>query len=97
MTQDTRGRIAVRNRNWPLSGRPYRVPQDAVFVMGDNRDNSLDSRKWEYVPRSDVIGKAQFVVWSSQKSSGYLPKLRWSRILESLYNQADPGHLDSSL
>ncbi len=40
------------------------VPPDALFVMGDNRDNSSDSRYWGFVPRSYVVGKPLFVYWS---------------------------------
>lgn len=40
------------------------VPADSLFVMGDNRDNSSDSRYWGFVPRSYVVGKPLFVYWS---------------------------------
>jgi signal peptidase I len=42
----------------------YTVERDYVFAMGDNRDNSLDSRFWGFVPREDVIGKPMIVYWS---------------------------------
>lgn len=42
----------------------YVVPDGQLFVMGDNRDNSADSREWGFVPMSDVQGKAQFTYWS---------------------------------
>lgn len=45
---------------------PLRVPSDSLFVMGDNRDRSSDSRFWGFVPRSHVLGKAMIVHWSWQ-------------------------------
>jgi signal peptidase I len=40
------------------------VPEGDLFVMGDNRDNSLDSRFWGFVPVSSVVGEPLFVYWS---------------------------------
>jgi len=44
-------------------GGNYEVPSSSYFFLGDNRDNSLDSRYWSnpYIPSSDILGKAQFV------------------------------------
>jgi len=43
---------------------PIVVPQGKLFVLGDNRDNSSDSREWGYVPVGNVIGEPLFVYWS---------------------------------
>ena len=42
----------------------YKVQDDYYFMIGDNRDNSLDCRYWGFVPRRNVVGKPLFVYWS---------------------------------
>jgi signal peptidase I len=66
---------------WPsVDGPPYKVPAGSVFVVGDNRDNSSDSRSWHEVPLSYVRGRALFVIWSVYTPEGEnWPSFRFSR------------------
>jgi signal peptidase I len=70
-------------RNYILKGNYY-------FVLGDNRDNSMDSRYWGFVPESDIIGKAIFIYWSFdpyEKKEGigsFFESIRFSRIFKSV-------------
>lgn len=43
--------------------KEYQVPEDGIFVLGDNRNQSSDSHLWGYVPRENVVGKALIVYW----------------------------------
>lgn len=69
------------------NGHDVVVPGDSYFVMGDNRDNSEDSRYWGFVRRDLVIGRAMFVYWSYDESApsrgnillDFIENTRWGR------------------
>ena len=56
---------------------PVKIPEDSLFVMGDNRDQSYDSRFWGFVKKSSIKGKAINIYWSWDKENF---GVRWERI-----------------
>jgi signal peptidase I len=64
---------------------PVTVPADHYFMMGDNRDNSQDSRYWGFMPRDYVKGKALFVYFSFGEDASGSTSVRWSRLLHQIH------------
>jgi signal peptidase I len=58
------------------------VPPDMLFCLGDNRENSLDSRYWGFVPRSYVVGKPLFVYWSYDAPTEDLTEWSFNHVLD---------------
>jgi signal peptidase I len=67
---------------------PVTVPPDQYFMMGDNRDNSADSRFWGFLPADYIKGKALMIYWSYEPEEGgvaaVLTGTRWNRLLHQI-------------
>ena len=79
-----RGIFAPNGESWNHDNYgPITIPAGSYFMMGDNRDNSADSRYWGFVPEEDIVGKALVIYFSFNKfihMNEFYNFVRWDRI-----------------
>lgn len=72
----------------PQEGNIYEVQRDYLFMMGDNRNNSLDSRFWGFMPKDNIVGEAFMIYWSWDANIPFsdffrlIGSIRWDRIFK---------------
>ena len=78
---DSNSSVTMDRNQWEFAARePLQIPSSQYFVMGDNRDNSLDSRHWGTVPRDLIWGKPTMIYWSSHEDQSHQETVKWERI-----------------
>ena len=83
-------RIILRKQKFRSDFESIRIPKDSIFLMGDNRDNSRDSRYWGTLPLDNLLGRAMFVWLSCEETVGSTPflcnplTLRWKRLFHKI-------------
>lgn len=71
-----------------IQGEDIVVPANSYFAMGDNRDNSFDSRYWGFVPKKNLIGQPIGIYWSYESDGSDYEQTSWSGRAKALVNTA---------
>jgi len=86
-------KLLVKGKQILIDGVPtttYTFRQDYYWMMGDNRDNSIDARFWGFVPFDHVVGKPVFI-WMSWNADGKgIHKIRWERMFTTVNGSGQP-------
>ena len=86
--------LKLRDDDWPNNTQEYVVPADHVFAMGDNRDNSQDSRFLNavgFIPVENLVGRAEILFFSIDADHPWWQvwewpfEIRWSRLLKPVH------------
>lgn len=84
---DHQKNVVIANGKLTIDGKElteYTFSQDYFFMMGDNRNNSWDSRYWGFVPEDHIVGKALFVWMSIDNEADFFNKIRWKRLFSRI-------------
>jgi signal peptidase I len=70
--------------------KEYTIPPGHYFGMGDNRDNSADSRAWGFIPEQNLVGRASFIFYSTAAGNLWpvweaVPDTRWDRLMSGIH------------
>jgi signal peptidase I len=91
-----RNNFSIADNKYYLNGKEitsYTIKQDYYWMMGDNRQNSLDARAWGYVPFDHVVGKPVFI-WLSwdPNATGFskFSSIRWDRMFTTVGGSGEP-------
>lgn len=79
--------VKIQGKKLLINGKEvkeYTFRQNYFFMMGDNRNNSWDSRYWGFVPEDHIVGKAAFIWLSLDKNAPFYNMVRWSRLFDDI-------------
>lgn len=79
--------VLYRRNRFYVDGKPctYYVPeQDYYYMLGDNSNNSYDSRYWGYIPESAIIGRMRLILFSWDHEAVWWKKIRWGRMFRKV-------------
>tara|TARA_B100001564_G_scaffold46670_1_gene33865 strand:- start:73969 stop:75609 length:1641 start_codon:yes stop_codon:yes gene_type:complete len=71
------------------STKTYTFKQNYYWMMGDNRDNSIDARRWGFVPHDHIVGKPVFIWMSWNQHGKGLNKIRWDRVFSTVHGDGE--------